>query len=185
MVKLSEKFKAAISALSKNELEKIVIKQAIKDKDFYNYLYVNFGNTKHGEQELFEQAQLDLAQLMNKNYRGFSEGLRLANMLSACNKRIDQFSIVCKNKSLELEIVMKVLALPFSLSSNMFTTCFINYNYKVYLLLKKTINLLETKMHPDFLVQYSPTLNNYLAIFHQTSSHSDYVYNFKKKIEIN
>ena len=161
MAKLTEEFKEAIYAISKKELEKIVLKQAAKDKEFYNYLFVNYTNSKHGEQELYEQAQIELDQLMCKNYKGFSDELRLANMLAACNKRIEQFSKINKNKSLELELIMKVLELPFSLSSNMFTTCFTNYNYKVYLLLKKAINVLETKMHPDFVVQYAPILNKY------------------------
>lgn len=184
MAKISIEFKEALSAISRKELEKLVLKAASRDNEFYNYILINFVDREYGEQDLFEEALTDINNLMYKSYRGFSEELQLANMLAACNKRIDKFGKVCKKKSLELDLVMKVLEVPFSLSPNMFTTCFTNYNYRVYLLLKKAISILENKLHEDYRIEYAPVLNEYLVVFHRTSSHLDYVYNMQKQVSL-
>lgn len=183
MAKITAEFKETIASISRKELEKLVLKAATKDKEFYNFIFINFVDKEFGENELFEKAINDIDVLMNKGYKGYSEELQLANMLAACNKRIDEFGKVCKNKSLVIDLIIKVLEVPFSLSSNMFTTCFTNYNYRVFILLKKAISILENKLHEDYQIQYEHTLNTYLEIFHRTSSHLDYVYGFQKKVK--
>ncbi len=70
---------------------------------------------------------------------------------------------------------MHVLELPFSLSSNLFRTCFTNYNYRVSLLIKKTIALLQNKLHEDFKIEYSKTINGYLDTLHRTCNYLDFV----------
>ncbi len=77
---------------------------------------------------------------------------------------------------------MHVLKIPFSISTKTFGTCFTAYNYKVVLLLKRVINLVESKMHEDFKIQYQSTLNDYLNTLHRTSNHLDYVYALPKNI---
>lgn len=183
MAKITSEFKEAIASISRKELEKLVCKAAAKDKDFYNFIFVNIVDKEFGEKDLFDKAIKDIDYLMIKNYSAYAEELRLAKKLAACSKRIDEFGKVCKDKSLVLDLIMKVLELPFSLSANMFTTCFTNYNYRVYLLLKKAISILESKLHEDYLIQYAPKLNEYLEIFHRTSSHLDYVFVLQKKLK--
>ncbi len=182
MSKIASILSSQIGNLSKKELEKLVLKAASKDKSFHDYLVVNYFDKTDGEQELYEQAREDLEKLFRKNYKGYAEEQRLAGMLGACAKRITEFSKNCKNKNLEADLLMQVLEIPFSISSNSFTTCFTAYNYKVVSILKRVITLIETKMHEDYKIQYQSKINEYLIILHQTSSHLDYVYSLPKNI---
>ncbi len=182
MATISVEIKEGIAALSKKELEKLVIKAASKDKSFYNYLFVNYFNKESGEQELHNKTKADLDTLIHKSYRGFSEELQLANMLSACVKRINEFSKVCKNKKFEVDLIMYVLEIPFSANSNYLGTCFTAFDYKVGLLVKRVITLLTKKLHPDYLIQYTQTINQYLIVLHRTSSHMNLVYSLPKTI---
>ncbi len=182
MAKVASTIIAQISQLQRKELEKIVLKAASKDKSFHDYLLVNYFEKEDSEQHLFEQAKDELEILFRKNYKGISQELQLANMLSACGKRISEFSKICKNKNLEADLIIHVLKIPFSFSTNMFGTCFTAYNYKVVLLLKRVINLVETRMHEDFKIQYHSTINDYLNTLHRTSNHLDYVSALPKNI---
>lgn len=175
MAKVATVITTKIGELSKKELEKLVLKAAAKDKFFHDYLLVNYFEKEHGEQDLFEQAKAEIEILLHKNYKGFAEEIQLANMLGACAKRITEFSKICKNKSLEADLIMMVLEIPFSLSTNIFCTCFTAFNYKVVLLMKRIINLLQNKMHEDYQVQYRKNINEYLTILHSTSDYLDYV----------
>lgn len=116
MSRVDPAVKEAISQLSKKELEKLVLKAAQKNKEFYDFLLVNYIDKEDGCQALFEDAKGDLESLFRKSYRGFSEELRIANMLSACNKRISSFEKVCKDKHYVLQLAMYVLEIPFSLT---------------------------------------------------------------------
>jgi ribosomal protein S13 len=171
MAKINEETKIAVKSLNKNELEKLVIKAASKDDSFYNYLLVNYVDKEFGEQDLYEKARIDIELLVIKSYKGYSEELQLANKLAACHKRINEFSKICKNKEFELNLIMQVLKIPFSLSTNLFCTCFTNYNYRVSLLLKKAISLLQNKLHQDYAIEYSKVINTYLETLHRTCNY--------------
>jgi hypothetical protein len=182
MAQINIETKQAIKKLGKDELEKLVIKAATKDNSFYNYLLVNYVDKEFGEQDLYEKAKEDIDVLFRKSYKGFSKELQLANMLAACHKRINEFSKICKNKELELKLFMHVLEIPFSLSSDLFGTCFTNYNYRVSLLLKKAISLLQNKLHQDYAIEYSKTINAYLETLHRASNYLDCVSNLPLSI---
>jgi hypothetical protein len=175
MPKVAAIISSQISILPKKELEKLVLKAATKDQAFHDYLLVNYFDKEYGEQDLFEQAKEDLEVIFRKNYKGFSEELRLAEMLKACTKRIMAFSKICKNKHLEADLIMHVLEIPFSFDANTFQTCFTSYNYQVVSLLKRVMNLLEKKMHEDYKIQFQYKIDNYLNILHGTCSYLDYV----------
>lgn len=170
-----------IKSLPKSELEKLVIKSASKDKIFRNYLLVNYVDKESGEKDLYEDTKTGLLELMTKNYRGFSEELRMANMLAACSKRITEFSKNCKDKTLEADLILFVLEVPFTLNS--FRTCFTALNHKTVLLLKRLINLVQNKMHEDYRMEYRGKMNQYLATLHKTSNHLDYVYALPQYID--
>jgi len=174
--------KEEIGKLSKKDLEKLVLKAASMNKQFHDYLLVNYIDKEFGEQDLFEAAKADLNVLYQKSYKGSSAELRLANMLTACNKRIVEFGKVCKNKSLQMDLTLEVLQVPFSLSPAYYRTCFTKFNYQVYLLVKKAITLLRTKLHEDYYIQYASEINRYLVFLHEHSSHLDYVYDMPKTV---
>ncbi len=175
MPKIDKETQQEIARLSRDDLTKLVVRAASKSKEFYDFLLINYLDKEHAEKDLFLQAQNDIRALYRKNYKGFSDELRWANMLAACNKRINEFSKVVKDKSLEMDLIMMVLEEPFSLPASSFTTCFTRFNYQVYLLLKKAMTL-SKKLHEDYHIQYLPKINEYLNYMHKYSNHLDYIY---------
>jgi hypothetical protein len=171
MPKISPEIKKQIAAISKTGLEKIVIKMAAKDKAVFDYLLVNYLEKETGENELFEEAKMDLDFLFTKSYKGFAQQLQLANMISACIQCINRFSKICKNRNLETDLVMYVLEAVFELPASLLGTCFTAYDYKVTLMLKRVITLVQTRLHPDYKIEYAEKINNYLTILHRTSNY--------------
>lgn len=182
MAKIDSFVKEEIANLPKADLVKLLIKAISTNKQFHDYVLINYIDKTEGEKDLFEQTKCDLEVLFRKSYKGYAEELVMANMLAACNKRINEFGKICKNKSLEVDLILYVLKIPFSVSTNHFKTCFTKYNYQVYILVKKAITLIHTKLHEDYHIQYAPKLNEYLTILHSTSNHLDYVYSMPKSI---
>ncbi len=182
MANISTDIKERIKTFSREELEKLLLKAVSKHKGFHDYLLVNYLDKASGEKDLYHQAEIDLNQLFLKRYKGFSEELQLANMLSACIKRINEFSKICKNKNLEADLLLYVLEIPFS-DTNKFGTCFTQFDYRTGLMVKRLITLVTKKMHEDFLIEYKGKINNYLEILHRTSNHIDTVYALPLRIE--
>ncbi|NOZ47432.1 MAG: hypothetical protein GXO79_11715 [Chlorobi bacterium] len=181
MPRLSIEEKSQIKMLSKKELESIVIK-LMTEKENYNYVLVNYLNKEKGEQDLFEKAKIDIDSLRAKRYKGFSEQLQLANLISACVKRINEFTKISKKKNLEADLILYVLDIPFSLPNNFFGTCFTQFDYKTGLLLKRLITLVTKKLHEDYRIEYIDIINNYLKRLHDTSDHLDFIYEMPKSI---
>jgi len=182
MPRLSPEEKAQIKCLPLKDLQQIVLKMAAKDKAVYDFLLINYLDKASGEQALHEQTIADLDQLFRKGYKGFSEELQLANMLSACIKRINEFTKVSNNKVMEADLLVYTLELPFSLSTNLFCTCFTQYNTKVAQIVKRLITVVTKKLHPDYRIEYTGKINGYLQVLHRTSSHIDTIYNLPKAI---
>jgi len=179
--KVDTVIKETIGLLPRIELEKLVLKAAKSDRSFHDFILVNYADQANAEKELCEVTKADLEILFQKRYKGFSHELQMANMLAACHKRINEFGKVCKNKTFELDLIIHVLDIPFSGSTQMFCTCFTQYNYRVVLLVKKAIALLS-KLHEDYRFEYEPVLNNYLNTLHGASDHLDFVYHLPKSV---
>lgn len=182
MANFRAEIKEQVNLLSKNELVEIIVKLAGK-KENYDFLLVNYLDKQSGENDLFEEARTDIDRLSTKGYKGFAEQLRLANMLSACVKRINEFTKISKNKKLEADLILYVLEIPFAYSTDMFGTCFTRFDYRVGLLVRRLITLVTKKLHPDYLIDYRDKINKYLTILHQTSDFNDTIYNLPKMIE--
>ncbi|MBW7890701.1 MAG: hypothetical protein H3C48_06700 [Chitinophagaceae bacterium] len=69
MPKINPAISDGITGLSKKDLEKLVSKAASGDKDFHDYLSVNYFDKTYGEEELLEQAKDDLELLFRENYK--------------------------------------------------------------------------------------------------------------------
>ena len=176
---LNEKLKL----LPKSELEKLVLKAAAKHKEFNAFLQLNYLDKQQAELDLFEDAKKDINQLMRKSYKGFSKELQLANMLTACNKRVSEFAKMCKNKKAEVDLLMLLLEIPFNYApSGSLGTCFTAYDYKVAIVLKKAITLVNTKLHSDYKIEYCDKINLYLIILHSSSNHNDFIYKLPRNI---
>jgi|WetSurMetagenome_2_1015567.scaffolds.fasta_scaffold155722_2 hypothetical protein len=181
MPRLSSDIKQQIKELSIEELQEIVLKMAAKDSNFFDFLQVNYLDKEGGEQELFETTKLDLNYLFAKRYKGFSEQLRLANMLAACIKRINEFTKISKNKLLEADLLMFILEEAFGYPLNYFGTCFTAYDSKVGIIVQRLINVLK-KVHPDYLIEYQEKVNRYLGVLHRNSDYNDTIYKLPKAI---
>ena len=182
MAKKYTEIKEPINALSKKELVEIVLKLAA-NKDNYNYILVNYLDKQGGEVELLEDAKNDIDDLKYKRYKGFAEQQKLANLLSACTKRINDFTKVSKNKKLEADLILYVLQIPFSLKDHMFGTCFTAFDYKVGVLVKRLVTIITKKLEPDFILDYRNIINEYLEILHRRSNHINTIYYLPKMIE--
>lgn len=182
MSRLDKETKESIKKLEYTELQDIVLKLSAKEKSVYDYVFANYLDKEFGEKELFETTKADLEVIFRKRYIGFSEQLQIANMLTACIKRINEFTKISKNKMFEADLLLHILEIPFSLSTNMFGTCFTQYDTKVAMIVKRLINLVTKKLHEDYRIEYEETINDYLQILHRTSSHIDTVYNLPKAI---
>lgn len=179
----SQQLGEKLKSLSKSELEKLVLKAASKSKEFEVFLLLTYGDKKQVEEELFEMAISDIEILARKNYKGFSHELQLANMLTACNKRVNEFAKSCKNKKLEVDLLMHILNIPFLYApAGSLGTCFTAYDYKVTIILAKVITIINNKIHEDYKVEYCEKINSYLSILHSCSNHNDFVYKLPKAI---
>lgn len=182
MPRLDKTTKEQIKALDVATLREIVTKLASKEKMVYDFVLANYLDKETGETDLFNAAKADLDYLFWKGYKGFSEQLRMANMLSACIKRVNEFTKVSGNKIHEAELLMYVLEVPFSMPENSLGTCFTQFDYKVGLLVKRLITLVTKKLHEDFRLDYAEKLNEYLRRLHQTSDHIDMICLLPEKI---
>jgi len=174
--------KAQVNELSKKELVDIVLKLAGKRYN-YEYLLVNFLDKDGGEQTLFEEAKEGIDILFNKEYKGRTIQHQLAKRLNACTKRIGEFTVETKNKKLETDLVLYVLEMQFANPSKVFGARFSGYDYKVGLLLKRLINLVTKKLHPDYLIDYQDQLNEFLTKLHHTSDRINTIYDLPQAIE--
>jgi hypothetical protein len=169
--------KEAIKNIPRQDLEKLLLKAISKNVDIKNYVLVNYVDTTYGEQDLYDKTKKELSLMFTKRYKGFVEELQYAEMLAACYKKIIEFSKVCKNKEYELKLILFVLEIPFSLHYSCFETCFTNFNYRVCLLLNRAIGILQKKLHPDYKMEYEPTLKKYSDFLFK---HCDYLDSVQK-----
>ncbi len=171
MPRLDQDIKERIKQLDYNDLFDIVVKLALKEKSVYDFIVVNYLDKELGDRELFEATRADLELIFRKRHKGFSEQLRLANMLGVCIKRINEFTKISKNKVFEAELLLYVLEIPFSLPDDMFGTCFTQFDTKVAMIVRRLVNVVTGKLHEDYKIDYEEKINRYLQILHQTSSH--------------
>ena len=182
MPRLPADIKEVIKNLSRKELEEIVLKSASKEQSILNFIIINYLEKETGEKELFEKAKADLDVLFIKRYKGQVEQIRLANMLTVAMKRVNEFTKVSKNKVLEAELILYVLAVAFSVGENGFGTCFNVFDSKVVQIVRRLITLVTTKLHPDYLANYHDIINVYLTILHRRSGFLDNVHHLPEKI---
>ena len=72
IAKPTGELKELINAIPEKELQKLVLKAALKDKEFSDYLLVNYFDKEFGEKLLFDETISNINQLFNKSYKGSS-----------------------------------------------------------------------------------------------------------------
>jgi len=169
MPKLDKEYKTQISLLTNKEKDTIIFKYAARDKLIYNYIYVNYVDKEHGEQQLYDEAREDLKNLFFKGYKGYSQQLRMVNMMIACIKRINEFQKICIHKNLEADLLLLVLEEVFSFNAKQFGTYYRRFDTKAGSILKRLITLINSKLHDDYRIEYEDKINEYLESIHRTS----------------
>lgn len=175
--------KDQLANYSKNELTEMLIKLAGKRYN-YEYLLVNFLDKEYGEQTLYDEAIEDVEMLCIKEYKGSTELKQLVKKLNACVKRINEFTIETKSKKLEADLVQYLLEIQFRDYSHAFGARVSGYDYKVGLLLKRLINLVSKKLHPDYFIDYQDKINEFLTILHRTSNRINTINELPKSLEL-
>jgi len=182
MPRLQPEIKERIRQLSHDELLEIVLKLSAKEKSIYEFVVVNYLEGPEAELELYDDVIDDLEMEFTKRRKGYAEQMKMYHMMVACIKRINEFVKISKDKTLEAKLLMHVLEVPFGLSTNMFGTCFSQYDTKVALIVKRLITLLTKKMHEDYRVEYQERINEYLTVLHRCANHIDTVRTLPKSI---
>ncbi|MDD3078833.1 MAG: hypothetical protein PHH37_06985 [Paludibacter sp.] len=173
--------KEQLLQLSKKELVDMVLKLSAKRFN-YEYLLVNFLDPDNGEQILFEEALQELQILFDKEFKGRTLQHQRVKMLTACMKRIKDFTVETKNKKLEADLLIFILEHELSQKGNYLGAKYSGYDYKVALILKKTITIVTQKLHPDYLLDYLDIINKMLRKLHQTSERINTVRNLPENI---
>ncbi len=182
MPRLDKETRERIRQLEPKELQEIVLKLASKEKSVYDFVVINYLDKEFGETDLFERTKAELETTFYKSHKGYSEELRLANKLAACMKKINEFTKSCSNKKLEADLLLYLLDFPFSLTSDLFGTCFTQYDTKVATILKRLISIVNNKLHEDYKADYREAINVYLNILHRYSNHIETVHCLPKSL---
>lgn len=170
MAKVGAEYKTVIKQMARAELELAILKLAEK-RDNFDYLLVNFLDTESGERELFDRAKASIDILYEKNYKGRSTQHKLAKMLVDCNKVVSRFSVNCKSKTLEVDLLLYLLQRPFTQHAKHLGSKNSTFDSKMALTIKKLIGVIEKKLHEDYKLDYEERMNSYLSILHQKSDH--------------
>lgn len=160
--------KAGLSQFSRKELEDMVIKLAGKRHNF-EFLLINYFDREGGEQWLFGEALDGLERIFEKEYKGRSVQHREVKRLNASAKLIKEFAVEVKNKKYEADLMLHVLQREFAFPDEMFGVGFSSFDYKLALWVKKLLQILTEKIHPDYLVDYQDELNRMLQKLHRRS----------------
>lgn len=174
--------KEQVNELSKKELVDIVLKLAGKRYN-YEFLLVNFLDKDGGELTLFEEAKEAIDALNQKEFKGRTIQHQKVKRLNACTKRITEFTVETKNKKLEADLILYVLEKQFENPAKVFGARFSGYDYKVGLLLKRLINILTKRLHPDYLIDYQDKVNEFLTKLHHTSNRINTIKELPQLIE--
>ncbi len=183
MPRLTKEIKEGIKNLEKSELQEIVTKLAAKDKSILNFIQINYIDKDFAEKDLFEDTKKDLNRLMMKGHRGYTDQLRLANMLTACIRRINEFTKISKNKMLEAELLIILLREPFcEYGVSLLGTCFTKYDNKVAIILQRLVNVVTKHLHEDIAYEYKSEINEYLSTLHRKINYLESVYRLPQEI---
>lgn len=183
MPKLDNEIKSQIKNLSKEDLERIVLKLASREKEILDYLRATYLDKEIGQQDIFDETKDELEFLMAKSYVGRAAELRAAKMLAACGERITKFANASGNKKLEADLLVFALDNVFHRDYARQGTCFTAYDNKLRLLVSRLLTIVTKKLHPDLLMDYREKLNHYLKRLHNGSNHLDAVYSMPMKFD--
>ncbi|MFZ4581774.1 MAG: hypothetical protein ACOYM7_03900 [Paludibacter sp.] len=161
--------KEQLQFFPKSELVEMLLKLSKKGHN-YDFLLINYLDTEGGEQQLFDETIEKLIAVSDKEFKGRTVQHQRVKMLSASIKCINEFMVEAKNKKLEADLICWVLVREFEQPASMFGAKFSGYDFKIGLLTKRLIGLVQNKLHPDYFIDYQDQLNEFLTKLHKTSN---------------
>ena len=182
MPRLSKDFKHAIEDIPVCELQKLVMQEAAKNREFYDIINIRYISGKQAEKEIFEDVKEKvLGEIFYTDDRGILQK-NLAQAISKAVKHINHYVKVTKNKAGEAELILSLLDEIFENYSNELGTCWTVYDSKLAATTNRFYNLVTKKLHEDYLIEYREPLNGFLKILHSKSNHLDFVYDMPNTI---
>lgn len=178
---ITEGFKQALANLPPSELHKIIIKFARKNREFYDYINLEYLVKKEAETDLFEETKEAVFSALYSNYRGNLQK-QLKSGIDKAVKHINYFAKVTKNKKLEADLLLMMLDYIFDNFSQHLGTCFTVFDSRLAITTNRLYNLVTKKLHEDYIIEYEDDINRFLEILHSRSNHLDYVFSMPKKV---
>lgn len=183
MPRLSKEFKQSIKEISVEELQKLVIQFASKNREIYDFINLHYVEGDDAEEELFEETIEKISdEILYLGERGIVQK-NLAKAITKSVGYINHFVKVTKNKNREADLLRNLLDDVFENYTDELGTCWTAFDSKLAVTTNRLYNLVTTKLHEDYRIEYRESMNRYLKILHSESNHLDYIYNMPKSIE--
>lgn len=182
MPRLSKEFKQAISEIPVEELQKLVMQFASKNREIYDFVNLQYVNGNDAEDELFEETIEKISdEILFPGERGIIQK-NLAKAITKSVGYINHFAKVTKNELREAELLLNLLDDVFENYTDELSTCWTVFDSKLAITTNRLYNLVTKKLHEDYLVEYTEPMNRFLEILHSKSNHLDYVYGMPKSM---
>ncbi len=181
MPRVSKDFKAAIERLTLQDLQKLVVELAKKNKEAYDYINLTYLPDEKSEEDLFrEYEQKALAEF----YRVYNRGIVQKNLAAAMTRavrHINYFEKVTKNELRTAELLVSMLDEVYDDHTADLGSCWTAFDSKLATTTNRLYNLVTKKIHPDHHIQFRAPINKFLKILDTECRHLDYVYNMPKQ----
>ena len=179
---LSKDFKQAIEDIPVRDLQKLVMQEAAKNREFFDIITIHYVSGIEAEKEIFEETKDNtLGELYYVDDRGVLQK-NLAKAINKAVKHINHYVKVTKNKVGEAELLHSLLDEIFKNYSDELGTCWTVYDSKLAVTTNRFYNLVTKKLHEDYLIEYKEPLNDFLKTLHAKSNHLDFVYDMPNTI---
>ena len=182
MPRLSKEFKQAIKEIPIEELQKMMIQFASKNREIYDFINLKYVDGYNAEEELFEETKEKISdEILFPGERGIVQK-NLAKAITKSVGYINHFVKVSKNKNREADLLRGLLDGVFENYANELGTCWTAFDSKLAVTTNRLYNLVTKKLHEDYRIEYREDLNRFLNILHSGSNYLDYVNEMPKSL---
>jgi hypothetical protein len=163
----SADFKKAIKQLSDKEKEALILKAARRDAELYELLVYELVPEVSLEQVVAETSERIQELMQTAPGRNYSKAI--SRSLRKSIKEIARFKRITKEVKGEIDLQLYLLKLIFDDYAAQFDAPYKSFFVTTARLLLRTMQLIRTKLHPDYHLEYKEELNHFLGLLHQRS----------------
>jgi len=183
MPRLSKEFKQAIKEIPVEELQKLVMQFASKNREIYDFINLQYVEGEDAEEELFEETKEKISdEILFLGERGIIQK-NLAKAITKSVGYINHFVKVTKNKNREADLLRNLLDKVFENYADELGTCWTVFDSKLAVTTNRLYNLVTKKLHEDYWIEFREDLNRFLDVLHSRSNYLDYVNEMPKSLE--